>query len=86
MSIKLLGIFHWKAFSMGMKTSGANFQQLKDSILEDLQPKIVVVYIDNIKFFPTLEQHLVDVNIDLERLNIANLELTIISVPLRKRM
>ena len=58
-----------------MKTSGAVFQQLMDSVLGDLQLKIAVKYIDDITIFsPTLEQHLVDVNLVLERLNIANLK------------
>ena len=58
---------------MGMKTSGAVFQQLMDSVLGDLQPKIAVAYIDDITIFsPTLEQHLVDLNLVLERLDVAN--------------
>ena len=49
-----------------------------DSVLGDLQPKIVLVYIDNITIFsPTLEQHYKDVNCVLERLDIANLKVNI---------
>ena len=60
---------------MGMKTSGAVFQQLMDSVLGDLQPKIAVLFIDDITIFSlTLEQHYEDVNRVLERLNIANLK------------
>ena len=63
---------------MGMKTSGANFQRLLDSVLGDLQPKIAVVYIDDITIFsPTLEQHYEDVNHVLERLDVANLKVNV---------
>ena len=49
-------LYQWKVLPMGMKTSGAVFQQLMDSVLGDLQPKIVVVYINDIIIFsPTLE-------------------------------
>ena len=73
-----MGLYQWKVLPMGIKTSGAVFQQLIDSILGDLQPKIVVVYIDDITIFsPTLEQHLVDVNLILERLDVANLKVNI---------
>ena len=48
---------------MGTKTSRAVFQQLMDLVLGDLQPKIAVVYIDNITIiFHMLEQHYEDVN------------------------
>ena len=47
-----------KILPMGMKTSGAVFKRLMDSVLGDIQPKIAVVYIDNITIFsPMLEQH-----------------------------
>ena len=60
---------------MGMKTSGAVFQQLMDSVLGDLQPKIAVAYINDISIFsPMLEQHYEDVDCVLERLNVANLK------------
>ena len=63
---------------MGMKTSGAVFQSLMDSVLGELQPKIAVVYIDDITIFsPTLEQHLEDVNCVLERLGVANLKFNV---------
>ena len=68
-----MGLYQWKVLPMGMKTSSAVFQQLMDSILGDLQPKIAVLCIDDIMIFsPNLEQHLVDVNLVLERFNIAN--------------
>ena len=58
---------------MGMKTSGAVFQRLMDSVLEDLQPKIAEVYIDDITIFSlTLEQHHKDEDCVLERLSAAN--------------
>ena len=70
-----MGLYQWKVLPMGMKTSGAFFQRLMDSVLGDLQPKIAVVYIDDITIFsPTLEQHHEDVHRVLERLNIANLK------------
>ena len=63
---------------MGMKTSGAVFQRLMDSVLGELQPKIAVVYIDDITiFYPTLEQHLEDVNRVMERLSVANLKVNV---------
>ena len=44
----------------------------------DLQPKIAVVYIDDITIFsPTLEQHYKDVNRVLERLDLANLKVNV---------
>ena len=49
-----------------------------DSVLGDLQPKIAVVYINDITIFsPTLEQHYEDVNCILERLDVANLKVNI---------
>ena len=48
------GLFQWKVLPMGMKTLGAVFQRLVDSIVGELQPRCVVVYIDNITFFQTL--------------------------------
>ena len=51
----LLGLYQWKVLPMGMKTSGAVFQRLMDSVLGAFQPKIAVVYIDDITIFsPTL--------------------------------
>ena len=73
-----MGIYQWKVLPMGIKISGAVIQQLMDSVLGDLQLKIAVVYIDDITIFSlTLEQHLVDVNLVLERLNIANLKVNV---------
>jgi hypothetical protein len=73
-----LGLYQWKVLPMGMKTSGAVFQRLMDSVLGDLQPKIAVVYIDDITIFsPTLEQHYEDVNCVLERLSVANLKVNV---------
>ena len=46
-----MGMYQWKVLPMGMKTFGAVFQRLIDSALEDLYPKIAVVYIDNIAIF-----------------------------------
>ena len=64
---------------MGIKTSGAVFQQLMDSVLGDLQPKNAVVYIDDITIFsPTLEQHLFGVNLVMERIDLANLKVNVI--------
>ena len=61
-----------------MKTSGAVFQRLMDSVLGELQPKIAVVYIYDITIFsPTLEQHLEDVNCVMERLSVANLKVNV---------
>ena len=63
---------------MSMKISGAVFQRLMVSVLGHLQPKIAVVYIDNITIFsPTLEQYLEDVICVLERLNIASIEVNV---------
>ena len=69
-----MGLYQWKVLPMGMKTSGAVFQQLMDSVQRDLQPKIEVVYIDDITIFSPTLRHLVDVNLVLERLNIDNLK------------
>ena len=70
-----MGLYQWKVLPMGMKTSRAVFQQLMDSVLGDLQPKVAVVYINDITIFsPTLEQHYEDVNCVLERLSVANLK------------
>ena len=71
-------LYQWKVLPMGMKTSGAFFQRLMDSVLGELQPIIVVVYIDDITIFsPTLEQHLEDVNRNMERLSVANLKVNV---------
>ena len=73
-----MGLYQWKVLPMGMKTSGAVFQRLMDSVLGDLQPKIGVVYIDDITIFsPTLEQHYEDVNCVLKRLDVANLKVNV---------
>ena len=67
-----------ESLAQGMKTSGAIFQRMMDSVLGDLQPKITKVYIDNITIFsPTLEQHYKDVNCVLERLDVANLKVNV---------
>ena len=61
-----MGLYQQKVFPKDMKTSGAVFQQLMDSVLGDLQPKIAVVYIDDITIFsPKLELYLVDENLNL---------------------
>ena len=63
---------------MGMKTSGAVFQCLMDSVLGNLQPKIAVVYIDDITIFsPVLEQHDDDLDCVLVRLSVANLKVNV---------
>ena len=63
---------------MGMKTSDAVFQRLMDSVLGELQPKIAVVYLDDITIFsPMLEQHLEDVNRVMERLSVTNLKVNV---------
>ena len=63
---------------MGKKTSGAVFQRLMKTVLGELQPKIAVVYIDDITIFsPTLEQHLEDVNRVMEKLSVANLKVNV---------
>ena len=81
-----MGLNQCKVLPMGMKTSGAVFQQLMDSVLGDLQLKIEVVYIDDITVLsPTIEQYLANLNLVLERLDIANLKFRLINVPLRKR-
>ena len=73
-----MGLYQWKVLPMGMKTSGAVFQRLMDSVLGELQPKIAVVYIDDITIFsPTLEQHLEAVNRIMERLSVANLKVNV---------
>ena len=73
-----MGLYQWKDLPMGMKTSSAVFQCLMDSVLGELQPKIAVVYIDNITIFsPTLEQHYKDVNRVFERIDVANLKVNV---------
>ena len=58
-----------------MKTSGAVFQHLMDSVLGNLQPKIALVFIDNITIFShTLEQHHEDVHCVLIRESVANIK------------
>ena len=43
---------------MGMKTLGAVFQRLMDGIMGELQPRYVVIYIDNITVFSKdMDQH-----------------------------
>ena len=63
---------------MGMKTSGVVFQCLMDGIIRDLQPKFIVVYINDITIFsPTMIQHFVDVENVLKQLHKANLKINI---------
>ena len=55
------GLFQWKVLPMSMKTSGAVFQRLMDNMLGNLQPRCVVVYIDDITIFSLSRgQHLID--------------------------
>ena len=73
-----MGLYQRKFLPMGMKTSGAVFQQLMDSVLGNLRPKIAVVYINDITISsPTLEQHYEDVNCVLEGLDVANLKFNV---------
>ena len=73
-----MGLNQCKVLPMGMKAYVAVFQCLMDSVLGELQPKIAVVYIDDITIFsPTLEQHYEDVNRVLERLDVANLKVNV---------
>ena len=82
----LMGLYQWKVLPMGLKTSRAIFQQLMDSVLGDLQPKIAVVYINDITIFsPLLEQHYKEVICVLKRLNVANLNSKLISVLLPRK-
>ena len=63
---------------MGIKTSGAVFQRLMDAMLGELQPRCVVVYIDNITIFsPSLCQHLIDLGEVFKRLTAVNLKLNL---------
>ena len=67
-----------EGLAYGYEDFWAVFQQLMDSVLGDLQPKIAVVYINDITIFsPTLEQHYEDVHCILERLNVANLKVNV---------
>ena len=43
-----LGLYQWKVLHMGKKTSGAVIKCLMNSVLEVLQLKIAVVYINDI--------------------------------------
>ena len=72
------GLFQWLVLSMKIKTSGAVFQRLIDEVLGNLQPRVTVVYIDNITIFSqNIEQHLLDVEAVLSRLNDANLKVNV---------
>lgn len=71
------GLFQWKVLPLGMKTSGAVFQRVMDQVFDGLQPKIVVVYIDDVTVFsPTLEQHLKDLEQVFERIHQAGLKVS----------
>ena len=73
-----MGLYQWKILPVGIKTSGAFFQRLINSVLGDLHPKIAIVYIDNITILsPTLKQYHEDVDCFLERLSIANLKVSV---------
>ena len=70
------GLFQWKVLPMGIKTSGAVFQRLMDTMLGELQPRCVVVYIDDITIFsPSLCQHLIDLGEVFKRITAVNLKL-----------
>ena len=71
-------LYQWKVLPMVMKTSDAIFQHLMDLVLGELQPKIAVVYIDDITIFsPMLKQHIEDVSCVMERLSVANLKVNV---------
>ena len=70
-------LYQWKVLPLGMKTSGAVFQRVMDKIFARLQPTKVVVYIDNVTvFFPTMEQHLTDLNEVFQRIHQAGLKVS----------
>ena len=74
----LMGLYQWKVLPMGMKNSGAVFQRLMDQVLGELQPKICVVYINDITIFsPLFEQYLKDVDLVFEKLSKANLKVNV---------
>ena len=72
------GLFQWKVLPMGMKTSGAVFQQIMDDMLGELQPQCAVAYIDDITVFsPNMATHFKDVEDVLASLNRVNLKVNI---------
>ena len=67
-----------ESLPMGMKTLGAVFQRLVNSIVGDLQPRFVVVYIDDITIFlNSLMKHLQDFDKLLNKLDGANLKVNL---------
>ena len=72
------GLFQWKVLPMGMKTLGAVFQRLFDSIVGELQPHCVVLYINDITIFSnSLTEHLHKVDKLLAKLDGANLRVSL---------
>ena len=68
-----------KSLAYGFEDFWCRLSTTKDSILGDLQPKIALVYIDNIKnFSPMLEHYHEDVDCFLERLSVASLNVNVI--------
>ena len=67
-----------ESFAKGMKTLGAVFQKLVDLIVGELQPRCVVVYIDDITIFSnSINKHLHDVDKLLAKLDGANLKVNL---------
>ena len=68
--------FQMEDLLMGMKTSRAVFQRYVDKILWSFQPRCTEVYIDDMAIFSSsMKQHLIDLRVFFERLQITNLNL-----------